>query len=177
MTRGLNPPNTLSTEDVRTLRSVRRDIYSQAILGGGLGLCGGVVLFTGGQWARKLGFVGRGQSLRYNRNTGMLVVLSSFALGQFVAASATGKELVHLIRPMFMAREEKPTGGSGDCGNVDVDVDVPPAVVVDPKRLYDMRLARRKSLAETLYEQKGGISDSHSGRWVEDMETKFEKEY
>lgn len=35
MTRGLNPPNTLSAENVHTLRSVRRDIYYQGIIGGG----------------------------------------------------------------------------------------------------------------------------------------------
>ena len=35
MTRGLNPPDTLSAENVHTLRSVRRDIYYQGIIGGG----------------------------------------------------------------------------------------------------------------------------------------------
>jgi len=32
---GLNPPDTLSVENVQTLRSVRRDIYYQGLIGGG----------------------------------------------------------------------------------------------------------------------------------------------
>jgi hypothetical protein len=35
MTRGLYPPETLSEDDVRTLRVVRRDIYTNGIVGGG----------------------------------------------------------------------------------------------------------------------------------------------
>lgn len=35
MTRGLNPPDTLSADDVHTLRAVRRDIYYNGIIGGG----------------------------------------------------------------------------------------------------------------------------------------------
>jgi hypothetical protein len=35
MTRGLNPPDTLSVENVQTLRSVRRDIYYHGMIGGG----------------------------------------------------------------------------------------------------------------------------------------------
>lgn len=170
MTRGLNPPNTLSAEDLHTLRGVRRDIYSQAIIGGGLGLCSGVVMCTGAQWAKKLGFI-KGKGL--NRNTGMLVVLSSFAFGQFFMASTTGKELVHLLHPVFQSLR----GDSSSAQEQNSNHSEPPASV-DPQRLRDMRLARRKSLMETLYREKGGISDSHSGRWVEEnSKTKFEKEY
>lgn len=147
----------------------------------GLGLCSGVVLCTGGQWAKKLGFI-KAKSL--NRNTGMLVVLSSFAFGQFFMASATGKELVHLLHPVFQSLRGDPSNTkehnsnrkepSGSVGSEHGD----PLAPVDPQRLHNMRLARRKSLMEALYDQKGGISDSHSGRWVEDnSETKFEKEY
>ena len=35
MTRGLNPPETMSADDVHTLRAVRRDIYYQGLIGGG----------------------------------------------------------------------------------------------------------------------------------------------
>jgi hypothetical protein len=35
MTRGLVPPDTLSEDDVRTLRVVRRDMYTNGAIGGG----------------------------------------------------------------------------------------------------------------------------------------------
>lgn len=221
MTRGLNPPDTLSAENVHTLRSVRRDIYYQGIIGGGLGLCSGVVLYTGAQWAKKLGFV-RGSSL--NPNTGMLVVLSSFAFGTFFMASTTGKELVHTLHPVFEAGWAEPPntlalpkigknsnsntsdhqettaavdpgrlrelritrrksllethgiGGSSngiETANNTID---PERARVDPQHLRELRITRRKSLMETLHQRGHGISDSHSGRWVEEnSETKFEK--
>ena len=38
MTRGLYPPETLSKDDIRTLASVRREIWTNAIIGGGKSL-------------------------------------------------------------------------------------------------------------------------------------------
>ena len=35
MTRGLVPPDTLTKDDIRTLGDVRRDIWSNGIVGGG----------------------------------------------------------------------------------------------------------------------------------------------
>jgi len=187
----------------------------------GLGLCSGVVLYTGAQWAKKLGFV-RGSSL--NPNTGMLVVLSSFAFGTFFMASTTGKELVHTLHPVFEAGWAEPpntlalpklgkssntntndhqettaavdpqrlrelritrrkslleTHGIGGSSNIietaNNNID-PEHARVDPQRLRELRITRRKSLMETLHQRGHGISDSHSGRWVEEnSETKFEK--
>jgi len=118
-------------------------------------------MYTGAQWAKKLGMI-KGTAL--NRNTGMLVVLSSFAFGQFFMASTTGKELVHLLHPVFQA------GSMGDLsgGEKQNTSDHEPSGSVDLQRLREMRAARRKSLMETLHHQKGGISDSHSGHWVEE---------
>lgn len=227
MTRGLNPPESLSAEDVHTLRAVRRDIYYQGIIGGGLGLCSGVVMYTGAQWARKLGLI-KGSGL--NRNTGMLTVLGSFAFGTFFMASTTGKELVHLLHPVFQAGWAEPEhdlilprldyetarnqrtpspqqlremrtlrrktlmeslqqgrgisdSHSGRWVEEETDGDGVESIetkatgaVVDPQQLRELRLARRKSLMDSLQQGGRGISDSHSGRWIEEnSENKFEK--
>lgn len=191
----LNPPDTLSAENIDTLRSVRRDIYTQGLIGGGIGLCSGIVMYTGAQWARKLGYI-KAKSL--NPNTGMLVVLSSFAFGTFFMASTAGKEVVHTLYPVFRAgwvepqndlnlpkldynqkiklskennSDEGTTTAAADNNNNNNDT-----IPVDPQQLREMRVVRRKSLMETLQNGRG-ISDSHSGRWVEEnSETKFEKE-
>lgn len=208
MTRGLNPPDTLSVENVQTLRSVRRDIYYHGMIGGGLGLCSGIVLVTGTQWAKKLGFI-KGGGL--NKNTAMLTVLSSFAFGTFFAASTTGKELAHLLHPMFQAASLSSLSSSSSSednnnnnnnnindnslgirhnNNNNVDdtrrVDYQTKILmgssnnsdnVDRQKLRELRLLRRKSLTESLHQRGHGLSDSHSGRWVEEnSETKFEKE-
>jgi hypothetical protein len=159
MTRGLHPPETLSDEDVQTLRVVRRDIYTNGAIGGGVGACAGVVLYTGAQWAKKLGYMKR---TSLNRNVGMLTVLGSFAFGMFLAASKTGKEEVHVLHPIFRVGA--------------VDVDPTQQSVVDPARLKQMRMTRRRTLTDNLH-RGHGLSDSHAGRWVDDnSETKFEKE-
>merc|ERR1712232_280803 len=38
---------------------------------------------------------------------------------------------------------------------------------VDSQQLQEMRITRKKSLRASLYQGGRGISDSHSGRWVE----------
>jgi hypothetical protein len=123
----------------------------------GLGACAGLVLYTGAQWAKKAGFL----KATLNRNHGMFMVMSSFALGTFLAASKTGIEEVHVLHPIFRA------------GAVD---NPQTADVVDRMRLQQMRMTRRKTLMDNL--QHGhGLSDSHAGRWVEEnSETKFEKD-
>jgi len=196
----MNPPDSLSVENVQTLRSVRRDIYYHGMIGGGLGLCSGIVLVTGTQWAKKLGFI-KGGSL--NKNTALLTVLSSFAFGTFFAASTTGKELAHLLHPMFQAAS---LSTSSSLSSVDNDNDNSLGIrhnnnnnIDDTRRvdyqtkilrasnsnsnvdhrqeLREMRILRRKSLTESLHQRGHGLSDSHSGRWVEEnSETKFEKE-
>lgn len=102
----------------------------------------------------------------------MLAVFSSFAIGTFLFASTTGKEEVHKLHSVFRAgaTNDEPqlndqynaVGGGGS--------------VVDASRLQQMRMTRRKTVMDKI--QRGqGLSDSHSGRWVEDnTETKFQKE-
>ena len=159
------------------------------------------MLVTGTQWAKKLGFI-KGGSL--NKNTALLTVLSSFAFGTFFAASTTGKELAHLLHPMFQAASLSTSASSSlvdddndnslgirhnnnnntdDTRRVDYQTKILRAAsnsnsnVDHRQELREMRILRRKSLTESLHQRGHGLSDSHSGRWVEEnSETKFEKE-
>jgi len=128
----------------------------------GLGLCTGFVLYTGAQWARKLGFI-KGNSL--NRNTGMLTVLGSFAFGTFFMASTTGKEMVHLLHPVFQAGWAEP---EHELTLPKLDYETTRKNSVDLRQLRELRTTRRQSLMDTIHHSKGGISDSHAGRWVEE---------
>ena len=100
-----------------------------------------------------------------NPNTGMLTVLGSFAFGTFFMASNTGKELVHLLHPVFQAGWREP----------EHELTLPKLsyegvrkeAMVGSQQLQEMRVTRKKSLRESLYRRGHGISDSHSGRWVE----------
>lgn len=136
-------------------------------------MCSGIVLYTGAQWAKKLGFL---KGVKLNPNTGLLTILGSFAFGTFFMASTTGKEMVHLLHPVFRAGWAEP----------EHDLKLPKLsaiteqhnsrVAVDPQQLREMRVTRKKTLHDTLLQSGRGISDSHSGRWVEEnSETKFEK--
>lgn len=165
MTRGLNPPETMSADDVHTLRAVRRDIYYQGLIGGGMGLCSGIVLYTGAQWAQKFGLL---KGAKLNPNTGLLTILGSFAFGTFFMASTTGKELVHLLHPVFRTGWAEP---EHDLALPKLNYEgVRNEGMVNSRQLKEMRSARKKTLTETLYQGGRGISDSHSGRWVESNE-------
>jgi hypothetical protein len=165
----------------------------------GLGACTGFVLYTGAQWAKKYGFL---QRSNLNRNVGMLMTLVGFAFGTFMGASVTGKEEVHNLHPIFRAAAMDPTmmtevGGrvegeqqklsyqarwlqarkEAEAGEVEHEgSDESSARIVDRQRLQQMRMTRRRTLMNNLH-QGHGLSDSHSGRWVEEnSETKFDKD-
>eukprot|EP00529_Nitzschia_sp_RCC80_P033982 CAMPEP_0113452496 /NCGR_PEP_ID=MMETSP0014_2-20120614/6876_1 /TAXON_ID=2857 /ORGANISM="Nitzschia sp." /LENGTH=203 /DNA_ID=CAMNT_0000343869 /DNA_START=981 /DNA_END=1592 /DNA_ORIENTATION=- /assembly_acc=CAM_ASM_000159 len=159
MTRGLQPPDSLSKEDVYVLREVRKDIYTQGMVGGGLGACAGLVMYTGAQHMKKrLGYF---KNAPFNRNTAMLVVFSSFAFGTFLFSSTTGKEEVHKLHPVFRAGAGN-GGGEGDSDGEDLT-----------QRLKSNRMTRRKTVMDTI--QRGrGFSDAHSGRWVENENENIE---
>jgi hypothetical protein len=138
----------------------------------GLGLCSGIVLYTGAQWAKKLGFL---KHAKLNPNTGMLTILGSFAFGTFFMASTTGKELVHLLHPVFRTGWVEPEHNL-TLPKLNYEGTRSKQMLVDPQQLREMRVTRRKSLMDTLTQGGRGISDSHSGRWVEEnSETRFEK--
>ncbi|KAL3921085.1 MAG: hypothetical protein SGILL_002937, partial [Bacillariaceae sp.] len=170
MTRGLVPPNTLSDQDVHTLRVVRRDMYTNGVIGGGLGACAGFVTYTGALYAKKFGYL---QKVIVNRNHGMMMTLASFALGTFLAASKTGIEEVHTLHPVFRA-------GAVDVDPSQLQQQQQPQYDTNSyegrrKALLENRLARRKTMDNRLHNQNG-LSDSHAGRWVEDDETIHKRE-
>jgi len=139
-----------------------------------VGLCTGIVLYTGAQWANKLGFT----KAKLNPNTALLTVLSSFAFGTFFMASTAGKEMVHVLHPIFRAGWAEPEHNLS-LPKLDYETSrkqqQQQQQLVDPQQLREMRTARRKTLRESILAGRG-ISDSHSGRWVEEnSETKFEK--
>jgi hypothetical protein len=142
-------------------------------------------LYTGAQWAQKLGFL---RGAKFNPNTGLLTILGSFAFGTFFMASTTGKEMVHLLHPVFRTGWAEPehdlklpklsatTEQHRHIHNHNHNNNSSQQVAVDPQQLREMRVTRKKTLHDTLLQSGHGISDSHSGRWVEEnSETKFEK--
>jgi hypothetical protein len=132
----------------------------------------------------------------------MLLTLVGFAFGTFMGASITGKEEVHNLHPIFRAAAMNPTlGNSGEAavdgekeklsyerkwsearkeleagdGGLDGG-DESSTRIVDRQKLQQMRMTRRRTLMNNLH-QGHGLSDSHSGRWVEvNSETKFDKD-
>jgi hypothetical protein len=123
-------------------------------------------MYTGAHWAKKFGYL---QKTKLNRNHGMMMVLGSFALGTFLAASKTGMEEVHVLHPIF--RVGATTGHLGGDGDGDQ------RITYEGKRqaLMDNRMTRRRTLDNLLHKHHG-LSDSHAGRWVDDDTTKFDKE-
>ncbi len=130
-------------------------------------------MYTGAQYAKKFGFL---KGAKLNPNTGMLTILGSFAFGTFFMASATGKELVHLLHPVFRAGWVEPEHNLSLPKLTNGYEAERAEAKVNYQQLREMRITRKKSLNERLYKGGSGISDSHSGRWVEEnSETKFER--
>lgn len=126
----------------------------------------GLVLHTAGQWARKLGVT----KASFNRNTMMLSVLGTGALGMFLFATATGKEEVYKLHPIFQVGALPPD----DESSLDYSKKIQRAQLasqeeehVDVTKLQSMRAVRRKTMQNKLEHGKG-FSDAHGGHWYHD---------
>eukprot|EP00541_Cyclophora_tenuis_P012824 CAMPEP_0116565100 /NCGR_PEP_ID=MMETSP0397-20121206/13714_1 /TAXON_ID=216820 /ORGANISM="Cyclophora tenuis, Strain ECT3854" /LENGTH=199 /DNA_ID=CAMNT_0004091843 /DNA_START=27 /DNA_END=626 /DNA_ORIENTATION=- len=193
MTRAFTPPDTLSKDDIRTIADVRRDIWTNAFWGLGVGSLSGAAAHGLGQLAQTRGIV-RG----LNRNTAFLSVLGGGALGSFLMATAAGKNQVHNLHPIFeVGKKEIPPPRDGtpyqqalqaaqenyfDAGKQQQQQQerdvvstarqqavVSSAYADDDFNIHKRRLnrvMRRKTLQSTF--ERGGLSDSHGGSWVED---------
>lgn len=174
MTRGLYPPETLSDKDIKTLQGLRRDIYSNALVGGFFGMGSGLLLHTSAQWARKLKLT----KATFNRNTLMLSVLGGGALGMFLFAVSTGKQEVYKLHPIFQV-------GAVPQGELDYSKRQILAQQLDQitdksETEYDMdhrknvRAVRRRTMLDSMGKGRG-FSDSHGGHWYHDEDVDMNK--
>jgi hypothetical protein len=160
MTRAFTPPETLSKEEIRTIADVRRDIWTDAFYGMGVGSMSGICLHTVANFASRRGLV---KGLSLNRNTAFVSFLAGGAFGSFLMATTTGKNEVHKLHPIFEVGSK--TGKESLVRDR------------DSEERKKNRLLRRKTLQETL-ERQHGLSDSHGGKWApEDELTSTEKFY
>lgn len=150
MTRAFTPPETMSKEDIRKVADVRRDIWTSAFWGMGVGSLG-CFLVHGVARRTKMGAT-------LNRNTALLSFLAGGAFGSFLMATTTGKNEVHKIHDVF-------TVGSKQ------EIERQQREAMDPERQERARnrLLRRKTLGDTIQHGQG-ITDSHGGRWAREDE-------
>jgi len=167
--RGPNPREKLSREDMVTLRELRRDIYKNSITGGFFGMGSGLVLHTAAQWARKFGVT----KVKLNRNTLMLSVLGGGAFGMFLFASSKGKEQVYKLHPMFQVGA-MPKGGLDYSTKVQ-QAQLPPSDQVDASKRQSSRTVRRETVLDNIEHDKGGFSDAPGGQWYRDDDVDMEK--
>lgn len=152
MTRAFTPPETLSKEEIRTIADVRRDIWTDAFYGMGVGCISGICLHTVANFASRRGLV---KGLNLNRNTAFFSFLAGGAFGSFLMATTTGKNAVHKLHPIFEV------GSKTKKESLVRDRDF--------EERKKNRVLRRKTLQETL-EHQHGLSDSHGGKWASEDE-------
>ncbi len=155
MSRAFTPPPTMSNDDIRTVADVRRDIWTNAFKGMGLGALLGVM----GHSVARFGHQRQWWSVPLNRNTLFLSVLLGITSGSFFMATVTGKNEVHKLHPIFQLGAE------------------PPPENYEQKRMKEIeqgkernRLFRRQTLERTIRNDHGGLSDAHGGHWLKEQE-------
>jgi hypothetical protein len=111
MSRSMLPPPSLSKEDVKTLADVRRDIWTQAWYGMGIGsACGGIVHAAVSYGSRKKLW----GPFNATRNSLMAAIIMGGTLGSFLLATTTGKNEVHNLHPIYQRGAIHPPLGSSD---------------------------------------------------------------
>lgn len=91
----MNPPATLSDDDIRRVADLRRDVWTAGIQGGLAGI------FLGSTSFLVLRRTGRLPASFRTSNDAMLLTLGSGALLSFLAALTAGKNKVHSIADVF----------------------------------------------------------------------------
>jgi hypothetical protein len=105
------PPPSLSKEDVKTLGDVRRDIWTQAWYGMGIGsACGGIVHAAASYGSRKKLW----GPFHATRNSLMAAIIMGGTLGSFLMATTTGKNEVHNLHPIYQRGAIHPPLASSD---------------------------------------------------------------
>mmetsp|Transcript_22183 Transcript_22183/g.25671 ORF Transcript_22183/g.25671 Transcript_22183/m.25671 type:complete len:218 (-) Transcript_22183:270-923(-) len=182
MSRAFHPPDTLSKDDVRKIADVRRDVWTSGFKGLFYGSAAGYTLHTASKFfynrvlseknkskIRAAFDINKSKPI-FTRNTAFLSFMLGGSLGSFLLATTTGKNEVHELHDIFhIGEKEKPlTPYQRSIENAKkVGGDYNNDTSFDRKR---RRLSRRKTRADRL--QKGrGLSDSHSGHWLEEDET------
>lgn len=181
MTRAFTPPETMSKEDIRKVADVRRDIWTSAFYGMGVGSLGCLALHGVAQFASKRGFL-KGISL--NRNTAFLSFLGGGAFGSFIMATTTGKNEVHKLHPVFQVGSKQEYEQSlirAQQREADLKQMEHGRLVRRASQEYDdemdearrerarNRMIRRKTLQDNIQHGRGQ-TDSHGGRWAPDEE-------
>lgn len=171
MSRAFTPPETLSKEDIRTIADVRRDIWTNAFAGLGVGTVAGYILHTSARLVHQRGI----WKLPFlNRNTAFLAVLLGGAVGSFVMATTTGKNEVHQLHSIFQVGATPPRDkiSLSDDELVLLQSKEHPESLnkLDRTKRERNRLFRRATLNKSM-EQVGGLSDSHGGRWVDNRDS------
>ena len=183
MSRAFTPPDTLSKDEIRTLSDVRRYIWTQALTGLAAGTVAGYALHTVASIGNRRGF----WKMPYlNRNTALLSVLLSGAMGSFVMATTAGQNEVHNLHPIFANNKNLAEESLEQAKQRNTDLrylekrqrghhlNAEEQDVIDRVKREKNRLYRRASLTQSM--EHPGISDSHGGHWVEDDNNKFENE-
>jgi len=170
------PPETLSKDEVRQLAAVRRDIWTSAFYGMGVGSASAIVLHTVAQLGNK-----RFWTLPLSRNTAFASFMLGGAFGSFLMATTTGKNEVHNLHDIFQAGARQPgetykqslerakeraerlntlERRHSNRQMKDFDPEEQERLERERNRLY-----RRATLSQTM-KTHGGLSDSHGGHWV-----------
>mmetsp|Transcript_21058 Transcript_21058/g.38241 ORF Transcript_21058/g.38241 Transcript_21058/m.38241 type:complete len:192 (+) Transcript_21058:164-739(+) len=149
MTRAFTPPETMSKEDIRKVADVRRDIWTAAFWGMGVGSLGCFALH-GVARRTKMG-------AQLNRNTAFLSFLAGGAFGSFLMATTTGKNEVHKIHDVFQV---------GSKQELEKQQDLLSSINrTEREERARNRVLRRKTIQDTIQHGQG-LTDSHGGRWA-----------
>mmetsp|Transcript_2085 Transcript_2085/g.2861 ORF Transcript_2085/g.2861 Transcript_2085/m.2861 type:complete len:181 (+) Transcript_2085:211-753(+) len=179
MTRAFSPPETLSNDDIKTIADVRRNIWTNSFYGLGYGSLAGLVGHSVAQFASGRGLL---PGVRLNRNTLTMSFLAGGALGSFLMATATGKNEVHNLHPIFdigkkeehdnITQTEYQKSLSQAKQNHFTEIrrkaNAPPFMVSNPddrEELHQNRVLRRRTL-QNSFKSGSGLSDAHGGQWT-----------
>jgi len=185
MTRAFTPPETLSKEDIRKVADVRRDIWTSAFWGMGVGSLSCLALHGVAQIASRRGML---KGVTLNRNTALLSFLGGGSFGSFIMASTTGKNEVHKLHPVFEVGSKKEYEQSliraqqretelrqMEHGRLvrraSQDEQLVSSYTAEDERAMRQknRMLRRRTLQDNIQHGRGQ-SDSHGGKWAREDE-------
>uniref|UniRef100_A0A7S2S5E0 Uncharacterized protein n=1 Tax=Eucampia antarctica TaxID=49252 RepID=A0A7S2S5E0_9STRA len=179
MSRAFLPPESLSKEDIRVIADVRRDVWKSGMSGLLIGAVSGYfihsvskIIYSRLSDASKLKLTIPGENpIRFTRNTAFLSVMLGSSLTSFAFASAAGKNRAHKLHPIYEIGKDKTAGMSAYQAQLAKSQD-------DGLGPVDERMKRiisRRKTMKARIEEGQALSDSHGGRWVQDVNSDEEQ--
>ena len=191
-TRSVSSSSSFTKDEIQALSKVRRDIWMNSMKGLCVGMISGYTFYTILRFGHRYRYY-KLSSIYRNRNASIVYTLLGGTIGSFTMSLTTGKNVIHLLYPMFdriqnntkqqQQNHSNVSSSSSNLSDYELSIlqgkstkttntihedDIPnhPNYNNLQEQLHRNRLYRRATISQSMEQHHSGLSDAHGGHWI-----------